>query len=446
MPTRPDHIQFAKHGATVELSGDQEGALAAIPDVATYGRCIFVTGRAGTGKSTVLRRFVETTPLKTVVLAPTGLAAVQVGGQTIHSFFNFPLGPLQVGTTEIPLFKKGQAKRRLIEALDCVVVDEVSMVRADVMDAIDHSLRINRDRAREPFGGATIVCFGDLMQLEPVVQSGADEEMMADRYQSPFFFDAKAVRETSLDVYELTTVHRQREDEEYLWALNRMREGNTDELGLFNARVGADIGSEGVVTLTATNGRAGSINLQRLAKLPGRPTIYKATIQGTFGRETPTDEVLAFKPGAQVMFVKNGREWVNGSLGEVTEVEPERVRVKLFEGEEHWVEPETWDKKRYTWDRFAARISSEAVGSFTQIPLRLAWALTIHKAQGLTLEKVRLDLDRPAFSHGQAYVALSRCRTLLGLSLVRPLEPRDVIVVERALAFATQARPALGTP
>ncbi len=446
MRTSPESIQYAKHGTGFELSTDQEGALAAIPDVSTYGRCIFITGRAGTGKSTVLRRFIEATPMKAVVLAPTGLAAVQVGGQTIHSFFNFPLGPIQCDPETVPLFKKGQAKRRLIEALDCVVIDEVSMVRADIMDAIDYSLRRNRERMQEPFGGVTMVCFGDLMQLEPVVQSGADEEMMADRYESPFFFDSKAVRETSLDVYELTTVHRQKEDEEYLWALNRLREGNTDELGLFNARVGAEIGTEGVVTLTATNGRAGSINLQRLAKLTGRPTIFKATMQGNFGRETPTEEVLALKPGAQVMFVKNGRGWVNGSLGEVTEVEAERVKVKLFEGGEHWVEPETWDKKRYTWDRYSSRISSEGVGSFTQIPLRLAWALTIHKSQGLTLDKVRLDLDRPAFSHGQAYVALSRCRTLSGLSLVRALEPRDVIVVERALAFAAQSKPILGAP
>ena len=436
-----DSIQFVKHGHGFELSGDQVGALESIPDLATYGRCIFVTGRAGTGKSTVLRRFVESTPLKTVVLAPTGLAAVQVGGQTIHSFFNFPLGPLQSGSREIPLFKKGQAKRRLIQALDCVVIDEVSMVRADVMDAIDFSLRQNREREQEPFGGVTVLCFGDLMQLEPVVQSGADEEMMADRYESPFFFDSQVVRQTSLDVYELTTVHRQRDDEEFLWALNRLREGQTDELTVFNARVGADLGTEGVVTLTATNARAGSINLQRLSRLPGRPAIYKAVLQGTFGRETPTEEVLALKPGAQVMFVKNGREWVNGSLGEVSETEAERVRVRLFEGGEHWVEPETWEKKRYSWDRYASKITSEPVGSFTQIPLRLAWALTVHKSQGLTLDKVRLDLDRPAFSHGQAYVALSRCRTLAGLSLVRPLEPRDVIVEERALSFARLARP-----
>ena len=441
MSSTPESIQFAKHGTGFDLSRDQVSALAAIPELPTYGRCLFVTGRAGTGKSTVLRRFVESTPLKTVVLAPTGLAAVQVGGQTIHSFFNFPLGPIQLEHDSVPLFKKGQAKRRLIEALECLVIDEVSMVRADIMDAMDFSLKRNRERHDEPFGGVTVVCFGDLMQLEPVVQSGADEEMMSDRYQSAFFFDSTAVRATSLDVYELTTVHRQRDDEEFLWALNRLRDGNTDELGIFNARVGADLGSEGVVTLTATNGRAGSINLQRLAKLTGRPTIFKATVVGTFGRETPTEEVLALKPGAQVMFVKNGRGWVNGSLGEVTELETERVKVKLFEGGEHWVEPETWDKKRYTWDRYSSRITSEAVGSFTQIPLSLAWALTVHKSQGLTLEKVRLDLDRPAFSHGQSYVALSRCRTLSGLSLVRPLEPRDVIVSQRALEFVQQSKP-----
>ncbi|HXH60813.1 MAG TPA: AAA family ATPase, partial [Fimbriimonadaceae bacterium] len=377
--------------------------------------------------------------LKTVVLAPTGLAAVQVGGQTIHSFFNLPLGPLPEDGESVPLFKKGQAKSRLIRALECVVIDEVSMVRADVMDAIDCSLRKNRERPNEPFGGATVVCFGDLMQLEPVVQSGADQQMMADRYESPFFFDSRVVKETSLDVFELTTVHRQKEDSEFLWALNRMREGFTDELAVFNDRLDAPLAGEGVVTLTATNAKASSINLLRLSRLPGTAMVFKAVQVGTFGRETPTDALLSLKPGAQVMFVKNGRFWVNGSLGEVTELDTDRVKVKVFDGDEHWVEPETWDKKRYAWDSFSSRISSETVGSFTQIPLRLAWALTIHKSQGLTLEKVRLDLDRPAFSHGQTYVALSRCRSLSGLSLVRELKPKDVIVSERALDFGRQA-------
>ena len=439
-----DHEITPLSDAGIELSPDQRAAVDSIPDMPTYGRCIFITGRAGTGKSTVLRRFVGTTPLQTVVLAPTGLAAVQVGGQTIHSFFNFPLGPLQSDPDTVPLFKKGQPKRRLMEKLECLVIDEVSMVRADVMDAIDYSLRRNRERPDEPFGGVTVLCFGDLMQLEPIVKAGADQEMMADRFESPFFFDSRSVREASLDVFELTTVHRHRDDAEFLFALNRVREGHTDELGLFNARVGADIGTEGVVTLTATNRRAGSINLQRLAGLPGAATVYRAVIQGKFGRETPTEELLSLKAGAQVMFVKNGRYWVNGSLGEVTELEAGRARVKLFEGDEVWAEPETWERKRYAWDSHAGRISSEPVGSFTQIPLKLAWALTIHKSQGLTLEKVRIDLDRPAFSHGQVYVALSRCRNLAGVSLARPLAESDVVVAERAAEFGSTARMTAG--
>ncbi len=426
---------FAKVTGRVDLSPDQVAALEFVPEVPTYGRCIFVTGRAGTGKSTVLRQFVDTTPLKTVVLAPTGLAAVQVGGQTIHSFFNLPLGPLDDVPDTVPLFKKGQPKRRLIEALDCVVIDEVSMVRADVMDAIDWSLRRNRDRLNEPFGGVTMLCFGDLMQLEPVVQRGADEEMLASRYQSAFFFDARSIRSASLDVIELQTVHRHKDDEEFLWALNRLRNGFTDELGLFNSRVGADLGVDGVVTLTATNARSSSINLHRLSGLQGVATKYAAVVEGDFGKETPADLLLTLKLGAQVMFIKNGREWANGTLGVVTEVENDRARVWLFEGGEHWVGQEQWEKKRYKWDNFSGRISSEPIGVFRQIPLRLAWAMTIHKSQGLTLEKAVLDLDRPAFAHGQTYVALSRCRSLVGLSLVRQLTPRDVSVSEPVQAF-----------
>lgn len=422
----------------VELSPDQLAALESIPDIPTYGRCFYITGKAGTGKSTLLREFVLNSPLKKVVLAPTGIAAINVGGQTIHSFFNFHLGPIENDPDQIVTFRKGGAKRKLIENLDCIIIDEVSMVRADIMDAIDFSLRLNTD-INEPFGGKTMLFVGDLWQLEPVVAGKAEEEMLEHRYQSPFFFDSDAVRATSLDVIELSTVHRQREDPEFLWALNRLRRGDVDELEFFNSRVGASLEGENIITLTATNSRANAINLTELAKLPGKGQIYKGTIEGDFGKDLPSDMLLNLKPGAQVMFTKNGRQWVNGTLGTVLSLEDEVIVVKTDRGETVAVEREEWEKRRFTWDRHSYRIDAELVGSYLQFPLRLAWAVTIHKSQGLTFDRLILDLDRTGFAHGQLYVALSRCRSLAGVSLKRKIEPRDSVVHSRIWEFERMA-------
>lgn len=404
----------------------------------TYGRCIFVTGKAGTGKSTVLREFVETTSMRTVVLAPTGLAAIQVGGQTIHSFFLFHLGPLENDPERIAIFRKGGPKHRIVKNLDCIIIDEISMVRADVMDAIDYSLRINCG-VDEPFGGKTILAFGDLWQLEPVVAGQAEMEMLAHRYASPFFFDADCVRQTSLDVIQLSTVHRQSEDQEFLWALNALRRGDTSEIDFFNARVGADLGDDSVVTLTATNARANAINLARLSELPGAVHTFQGTTEGDFGKDFPADPHLQLKVGAQVMFVKNGQKWVNGSLGRVLGIEPDLVVVGLEGGETVAVERETWDKTRYTWDRVHHRISGEPAGTYVQFPLRLAWAVTIHKSQGLTFNRVIVDMDQRGFAHGQVYVALSRCRTIAGVSLRRALRPEDAVVHPRIWEFEAMA-------
>lgn len=419
------------------LGAEQESVLRDL-EQGPGGRFVFVTGKAGTGKSTLLREFVASTRLNAIVVAPTGLAAIQVGGQTIHSFFLFPFGPLTNDNDTVPLFKKGHPKRRLIEKLNCIVIDEVSMVRADVLDAIDFSLRINTE-SDLPFGGKTIVAFGDIRQLEPVVQGGADFEMIQDRFASPFFFDALVLKETGIDVWQLETVYRQ-QDPEFLWALEKVRLADGSELGYFNERVGASLAGEHPVVLTATNSRADSINWKNLNALPGATRVYKAEKSGTFEKDFPTDPLLNLKPGAQVMFVKNGKEWSNGSLGVVEGMSDTTVDVKLSTGETVLVEPDKWEKTRYSWDSSSGRIGKDVVGEFVQIPLRLAWAVTIHKSQGLTLDTAIVDLDVKAFAHGQVYVALSRCRTVHGISLARAIKPDDLVVHPRIEEFERRAK------
>ncbi len=402
-----------------------------------YGQFVFVTGRAGTGKSTLLREFVGATDAAKVVVAPTGLAAVNVGGQTIHSFFNFHLGSLERDPDQIPIFKKNGPKHKLIKKLEILIIDEISMVRADLLDAIDASLRWNRGEDK-PFGGVTVLAVGDPWQLEPIVGSPAEAEFLGHLYASPFFFDSHVVKETGMDILELHTVFRQT-DPEYLWALDRIRKGDTSELDFFNDRVGAEIQGDHALTLTITNARAHSINLTRLSQIAGQARQYSSTIEGNFGRELPTDQTLSLKVGAQVMFVKNGKNWVNGTLGSVVKLEDHSLEVLTQDGKTVEVERETWEKTRYAWNRATFRIESEPVGSFTQFPVRLAWAVTTHKSQGLTLNNLIVDLDRPAFSHGQTYVALSRGRTREGLSLRRPVLPKDVIVDQRVLEFASSS-------
>lgn len=388
---------------------------------------LFITGRAGTGKSTLLRALREAVGESMVVLAPTGLAAINVGGQTIHSFFGFP--PRLIQRDDIRRSRNG----RLMRKLEYLVIDEVSMVRSDLMWAIDQSLRINRGRPREPFGGVRVLMFGDLHQLPPVVQQGEIAAHLEDEHGGPFFFSVPALREGP-GTYRLELEHVFRQtDNDLIDVLNAIREGDVtnDDLALLNRRVHPiRTLSEGepYVILTPTNAAAKRINTAYLDALPGEPARFEAGITGDFNENVqPADQALELKPGAKVMLLRNDpdRRWVNGSVARISRLAAKQVWIEIG-GKEYEVEPVSWEHRKYAYDQSAEKIVETIAGTFKQFPVRLAWALTIHKAQGLTLDQVYVDLGRGTFAHGQTYVALSRCRTLEGLALARTLTPSDI--------------------
>lgn len=397
---------------------------------------LFVTGRAGTGKSTLLRALRDQLAADMVVVAPTGLAAINVGGQTIHSFFGFP--PRLLQSNDIKRSRNG----RIMRKLDFLVIDEVSMVRSDLMSAIDLSLRVNRGRPREPFGGVRLLMFGDLHQLPPVVQEAEVAAHLAEEHGGPFFFSVPALREgPGTYCLELSEVFRQK-DEGLVAVLNRIRDGSAeiDDLAMLNERVNPiRTLSEGepYVILTPTNAVARRINLAYLNALPGQVQSFAAGVTGEFNESAqPADAALELKPGAKVMLLKNDpdRRWVNGSVARVSRLTQKQVFVEL-DGKEHEVEQASWEHRRYAFDQTQEKIVETVAGTFKQFPLRLAWALTIHKAQGLTLDKVYVDLARGSFAHGQTYVALSRCRSLEGLALARPLAPADILFDPAATGY-----------
>jgi ATP-dependent DNA helicase PIF1 len=397
---------------------------------------LFVTGRAGTGKSTLLTCLKEMIADEMVVLAPTGLAAVNVGGQTIHSFFGFP--PRLIRPDDIRRSRNGRLMRRL----KFLVIDEVSMVRSDLMWAIDQSLRLNRGRPREAFGGLRLALFGDLHQLPPVINDAEVAGHLESEYGGPFFFSLASLSEgAGTALIELAQVFRQK-DEALLGVLNKIREGEAgvDDLALLNERVHPIrtlAEGEDYVILTPTNAAAGRINLAYLNALPGAPRPYQAATTGEFNDAArPTDDTLMLKPGAKVMLLRNDpdRRGVNGTIARVARLEDARVWIDV-NGEEHEIEQVSWESRRYAFDSAAEKIVETVAGTFRQFPLRLAWALTIHKSQGLTLDGVYIDLGRGTFAHGQAYVALSRCRSLEGLALARPLRPSDILFDPAATGY-----------
>lgn len=410
--------------------------LAAYDFLREGGGHLFVTGRAGTGKSTLLRCLRDLVHDEMAIVAPTGLAAVNVGGQTIHSFFGFP--PRLIRPSDIRRSRNGRVMRRL----KFLVIDEVSMVRSDIMWAIDQSLRVNRGRPREAFGGVRLAMFGDLHQLPPVIDEAEVAAHLEAEHGGPFFFSVAALREgIGTALIELTQVFRQK-DEGLIRVLNRVRDGDADadDLAVLNERVHPIrtlAEGEPYVILTPTNAAARRINIAYLDALPTPAREFQAGVTGDFNESAqPTDATLILKPGAKVMLLRNDpdRRWVNGTIARVAKLEEDRVWVEV-DGKEHEIERVAWENRRYAFDNAAEKIVETIAGTFRQFPLRLAWALTIHKSQGLTLDKVYIDLGRGTFAHGQAYVALSRCRTMEGLAFARPLRPSDILFDRAAMGY-----------
>lgn len=410
---------------------------------------LFLTGKAGTGKTTFLKSLHDMLSKRMIVLASTGIAAINAGGATLHSFFQLPFSPFVPGS-RLPsnVFRMAEHKKKLIRSLDLIVIDEVSMVRADVMDAIDEVLR-TICRRQSPFGGIQLLLIGDLGQLAPVVRP-EEWDVVRDYYATPYFFSSKALAATRYVTIELQNVYRQT-DSRFLSLLNALREGRGDEnvLSLLNTRYQpgmslADPAIKGVPRLVTHNRQADDINQAMLDALTdSQPYTYEAQLSGTFpAMYYPTDPHLVLKKGAQVMFVKNNSEkrFYNGLLGEVVDISSDGFTVRPRNGEELIeVEPERWDKVCYKLNKDTQEVEESVEGSFIQFPVRTAWAITIHKSQGLTFERVIIDASA-AFAAGQTYVALSRCRSLQGIILTQPLTPSAVITDPSVRAFASSLR------
>jgi ATP-dependent DNA helicase PIF1 len=414
------------------LSAEQQAVFDAIETTQDH---IFVTGRAGTGKSTLLNHLSWHTSKQIVICAPTGVAALNVGGQTIHSLFRLPIGVIADHEIE-----QSRELRKLLGTIDTIVIDEVSMVNADLLDAVDRSLRQARQRPHEPFGGAQVVLFGDPYQLAPVPGDGDERAYFEDQYRSMWFFDAKVWSDADLRVYELSVIHRQHEAE-FKYMLNAVRHGRvTAEIAQRLNETGArPAPRDGTITLATTNSTVTRINSTALARLPGRSLTARAEVSGEFGgRSYPADESLELKVGAQVMFLRNDSDqrWVNGSIGTVTKIDS-TVWVEV-DGETHQVQPAVWEKYRYSYSPITKSLKKDIVAEFTQFPLRLAWAVTIHKSQGKTYDRAIIDLGERSFAPGQTYVALSRISELDGLYLTRPLRPSDIIVDQNVLRFMSR--------
>lgn len=399
---------------------------------------VIITGSAGTGKSTFIEYFRGVTKKNAVVLAPTGVAALNAGGMTIHSFFRF--GP----DITVEKVKKTKKKRKgLYGKIDVIIIDEISMVRADLLDCVDRFMRLNGKKPGEPFGGAQMVFAGDFYQLPPVVRTPAEREIFSGCYRSEYFFDSLVFEEIDYEIIELEKIYRQK-DAAFIGILNRIRSNMVTESDLekINGRLGLEPGEEAgfTVCLTTTNKTAGAINSRRLEGIPSPLRTLRAEVEGRCeSRYFPTEAALNLKKGAQVMLLNNdpfGR-WVNGTIGRVSEITPrgeEKIIVELPSGPED-VSPYKWRVHSFAYNEETKKIETEESGYFMQYPLRLAWAITIHKSQGKTFSRVIIDTGGGVFAHGQMYVALSRCVSLEGIFLRRKAERRHMSVDERVVEF-----------
>lgn len=408
---------------------------------------VFLTGKAGTGKSTLLRYFRATTNKYPVVVAPTGVAAVNVQGQTIHSFFGWG-----IDVTPEKVRRVSYERSQIYRKMRMLIIDEISMVRADLYECIDRFLRLNTGQPEKPFGGVQVVVIGDLYQLPPVVTT-QEKRYFEQVYKSPFFFSTEAFSKANFRKFELNTVYRQK-DQMFVSALNAIREGvaSPEHIDLLNESViqNEPKDFDEYVHLVTTNKMAKEINDARMSRLPDKPVTYKGSMFGTFTeKNAPTDPELSLKRGAQVMLLNNDRErrWVNGDVVKVVQTKTESIVVEFDDESVQEVIPHTWETVRFVFDEEEQKIIPKKIGGFTQIPAKPAWAMTIHKAQGKTFEKVFIDLGSGAFAAGQTYVALSRCKSLQGLKLATPLVLDDVFVNEQVrefMSFAhgeTQTRP-----
>lgn len=398
---------------------------------------VFLTGKAGTGKTTFLKKLQEICPKRMVVLAPTGVAAINAKGQTIHSFFQLPFSPFIPGmkNDEQKFFRMSKEKKSLIQTLDLLVIDEISMVRADVLDAIDDVLRRYRNRLL-PFGGVQLLIIGDLQQLSPVAKP-EEWQLLSNYYETPYFFSSHSLRQTNYVTIELKHIYRQANDLKFIEILGKIRNNRYDQdvINELNKRYLPDFhepDGEQWIRLTTHNNIANKYNESRLEQLPDHAKSFNARIDGNFPEYAyPVDKTIRLKVGAQVMFVKNDTSashlYYNGKIGVISSFMPDGIHVRCSnEPKDIVVNPVTWENTKYVINEETKEIEEKVDGTFTALPLRLAWAITIHKSQGLTFDHAILDINK-SFAHGQVYVALSRCKSLDGIVLTSPINSNSII-------------------